>query len=368
MVFIRKKFSKIILSTNENLIIYDTQDKTDNHVKIPAPIIPDNLSKGQIQAIQKQSREITSIEFSKDGDYFVISTENKQVIVYDNKLQVEKNVIVNRAASKVCFTPSNDVVVADKTGDVYLYKLHTDDPPTLLLGHQSVILDITISECGKYIITCDRDEKIRVSCFPNAYNIVSFCLGHKEFVTKVTLVKGLLLSTSGDGTIRLWEFIGGKQLSMIDTNEHIDKDLLKSFAEEMDKEKVDVVALPITDMQICDTDKLYIAVSIYRYDAIQLYTADVVSFKCDYVAKLSVNGPFTFYFNGDLYVLCKDFLVFNVNNDQFIQCQSPYVEIYGKYKGMLSLDKDNSITGLYKRKFDNVKEYLERKKQRLQAK
>jgi len=33
-----------------------------------------------------------------------------------------------------------------------------------------------------YIVTADRDEKIRISHFPNAYNIQAFCLLHTEYV------------------------------------------------------------------------------------------------------------------------------------------------------------------------------------------
>lgn len=71
-----------------------------------------------------------------------------------------------------------------------------------------------VTECGKYIITCDRDEKIRVSHYPNAYNIATYCLGHTEFVTSLKLLKSsnILFSAAGDGTVRMWNFLEGKQV------------------------------------------------------------------------------------------------------------------------------------------------------------
>ena len=75
---------------------------------------------------------------------------------------------------------------------------------------------MVISSCGKYIITCDRDEKIRVSKFPNAYNIACYCLGHTDFVTNLQVVhnfsENILLSASGDGSLRVWKYLEGKEV------------------------------------------------------------------------------------------------------------------------------------------------------------
>ena len=35
---------------------------------------------------------------------------------------------------------------------------------------------------GSKVVTCDRDEKIRISRFPDAFNIHAYCLGHTEWV------------------------------------------------------------------------------------------------------------------------------------------------------------------------------------------
>ena len=74
-----------------------------------------------------------------------------------------------------------------------------------------MLLDILVSPDGKYVLTCDRDEKIRVTHYPNAYNIRGFCLGHTEFITGLSFVQGLdkniLVSASGDGSIKIWDYI-----------------------------------------------------------------------------------------------------------------------------------------------------------------
>lgn len=157
------------------------------------------------------------MEFSRDQQYVAVATESKQLVVFGVHFSVVKSLVLPRAPSKVCFSPANDVLVADRTGDVYLYKIADESSqPQLLLGHLSVILDMLVTNCGKYVITCDRDEKIRISLYPNSYNIATFCLGHTEFVTSLALLNSInvLLSASGDGTVRLWRYLEGKQVSI----------------------------------------------------------------------------------------------------------------------------------------------------------
>ena len=107
---------------------------------------------------------------------------------------------------------------SDKSGDVLSFDL---EPPsetyTCLLGHLSMLMDVAMSSCGKYIITSDRDEKIRVSKYPNAYNIQCYCLGHTDFVTNIQVLpnyqENILLSSSGDGSIRIWKYLEGVEVT-----------------------------------------------------------------------------------------------------------------------------------------------------------
>jgi len=86
------------------------------------------------------------------------------------------------------------------------------DKAKSVLGHVSILLDVAVSE--KYIITADRDEKIRVSLREKPFVINNFLLGHTEFVCKIIpLNNNYLISSSGDGTLCFWNVDEGLQLS-----------------------------------------------------------------------------------------------------------------------------------------------------------
>ncbi|KAF6122586.1 WD repeat domain 4 [Phyllostomus discolor] len=115
------------------------------------------------------------------------------------------------------FTASEEkVLVADKSGDVYSFSvLEPHECGRLELGHLSMLLDVAVSPDDRYVLTADRDEKIRVSWALAPHNIEAFCLGHTEFVSRIFVVPDhpeLLLSSSGDCTLRLWEYRRGREL------------------------------------------------------------------------------------------------------------------------------------------------------------
>lgn len=369
MVVVRKHRNRLYLVSKDNIICHNLEDGTDKLVSVPEPVIPDNLTVGQIEVLKKEVRTITSLEFSKTGKYSVIATESKQVLVFNENFEIVKSFIAKRIPSKVCFTHVDDIVVADKTGDVYLYKLDSEEGPTLLLGHLSVVLDVILSKCGKYIITCDRDEKIRVSHYPNCYNIASFCLGHTEFVTNMCFIGNILVSASGDGTIRFWDYTRGAQLYIIDTKLNIDKELLNNFIDEMNKEKVEVATLPITDLQVYEGNCVsVIAVFIYKSNTIQLYKFDSKTMSHHFLMKWQSAEEFCFYLCSHMYVLSSKLYMYSYDSGDLLKQDLNELDtIFEKYKHLISFENCNIAT-MYKRHYDNVSEYLERKKQRIEGK
>ena len=133
--------------------------------------------------------------------------------------------------------------MADKTGEVYTFPYPLDtlllqqkyasieelppisdkDPLTkpnderfmgrFLLGHSCSIVDMTMGQApyARFLVTCDRDEHIRFSVYPETYVIQTMGLGHTAFVSTICTIddgvisgggEGRLLSMGWDGNIR----------------------------------------------------------------------------------------------------------------------------------------------------------------------
>ena len=105
----------------------------------------------------------------------------------------------------------------------------------LILGHVSLLTDIACASLPcpdggtqEYILTCDRDEHIRISRgLPQAHIIEGFCLGHISFISKICVLSPLphlLVSGGGDDEIFVWDWPSGKNIQRVNI-----KDLVESF-------------------------------------------------------------------------------------------------------------------------------------------
>lgn len=128
----------------------------------------------------------------------------------------------------VHFDVRNDkiILVGDRGGCVRKYLWDSAEAEQNLLGHISMILDFCLSKDGRLILTSDRDEKVRISRYPQTFIIENFCLGHTAFVNSVVYFTDTIIASAGkflqyyyyfiwknlggDSTIRLWNLCDGK--------------------------------------------------------------------------------------------------------------------------------------------------------------
>jgi len=165
-------------------------------------------------------------------DVFAAATDSKRVVTWsisgDNQFrQIGEHLMPKRVSALRILRPSKDVLVADKTGDLRRLPSAVDggSPVTVkdaeeggtepLLGHFSVLTDVDVDVGGKLVATSDRDNKIRVSRLPDAFVAEAFLLGHEDSVARVHFVERdqtRLVSSSLDGSIRLWDVREGRVL------------------------------------------------------------------------------------------------------------------------------------------------------------
>ncbi|KAG2183167.1 hypothetical protein INT43_006162 [Umbelopsis isabellina] len=180
-----------------------------------------------------------SLSFNNDGSLLATTGEDKELRIWNTESwsEISKRSVPKRVNALHFTRDGKTIVEADKFGDVYCFptELPADDVPANgdeqqkhkpIVGHVSMVTDMVLSDDERYVITADRDEHIRISRYPNGYNIESYCLGHTDVVTNVRIVPwstNLLVSAGGDCTVRLWDFVTGKELQSLNYKAQIEK-------------------------------------------------------------------------------------------------------------------------------------------------
>ncbi|KAL6978548.1 hypothetical protein U1Q18_020216 [Sarracenia purpurea var. burkii] len=181
---------------------------------------------------------IRAIRFGAKGKLLVTAGDDKLVKIWNTDTwrciytaSSEKRVsavAIGDDGLFVCFADKFGVVwVVDLDGFHDNQALVSKKAVPLLAHYCSIITSLEFSADGRFLVSADRDFKIRVTVFPKkpldgAHEIQSFCLGHTEFVSCLAFVcasnypEGFLVSGSGDSTVRLWDITSG---SLLDTCE-----------------------------------------------------------------------------------------------------------------------------------------------------
>jgi len=368
----------VIISCELSLLVRERTGE-ERIVRLPSP--QQTESPGQAEG--KAVLAVSCLSVSPCGRFLAVCDDRKQVCVLslpDFSLLNQQNLL--RKASCVTFSRGSDcVLLGDKSGDVYSVQVK-GGAPSLLLGHLSQLLDLAISHAGDLVLTADRDEKIRVSRFPNAYNILNFCLGHTEFVTCLCLVgEDQILSGSGDGTVRLWNYRDGVELYCQDVTQQVRQDeenkgkqqeKVETQTEKNGVTRVDPPSEPAVVKIRTLGDQIIVQVENCQNLFIYNLTGSSSS-TIKFNSYLELNS-FLLDFDtsgGELTVLRKtetsavlDFYLLEQGN--IIKDNSVALEGQDKFFQSIENFEDDGVKNLHKRWFDNMKEYLERKEARLE--
>ena len=232
--------------------------------------------KSQATKDQYAPSQIHHIAYSSKHDCFIIVTEDKRIRILLHRDKIKSVTTAEDESTSISCKPSNDgmyslfgfknvlkkissiclspmhnnedeqyLVAADKFGVITVLRLPSLKTENDGSAHLSIITHIAFDPSGKYLISSDKDFKLRISRFPQLSIIDGFCFGHTQAVTKCAVVdvhqvneseneskdiemKGaadsvepqnrapstVVISGSVDGTVRIWSVPFGKQLAV----------------------------------------------------------------------------------------------------------------------------------------------------------
>ncbi|XP_047455994.1 tRNA (guanine-N(7)-)-methyltransferase non-catalytic subunit wdr4 [Mugil cephalus] len=324
------------------------------------------------------SDKVLAFATSPSGKLAALTDDTKRLVLFHCSPSwrcISIRSVVRRCTSLVFSQAEDELLVADKSGDVYSFSVvDVEREGELKMGHLSMLLAMTMSPDDKFILTADRDEKIRVSHLKSPYNIQSFCLGHQEFVSALHIPSGLphcLLSGSGDGTMKLWEYESGRKLQSLDLS---DVEVAPSSKGDKDKN-------PTVCRITSSPDGCLVAVQCERVSTVQFFSLDQESEK-KYAPHSRLSLPhcpldMTFDPEGRLWVLMdlKDApLQIYTRRQSSWECDAEDPELTRVTEALRphwetlenSTRTNNRFEHLHKVNFDNVTPYLQKKHQRLE--
>lgn len=218
---------------------------------------------------------------------------------------------------------------------------------------------------SRYVISSDRDEKIRVTNYPLTEVIESYCLGHLEFVTAIEELnietsKNVLVSISGDRTLRLWNYVEGKELDRLDLPApgwRLTQNAKNQLAAVLFDEKFSIGVYEVTSNE----NKL----------KVRALAEHVLNENVKYIGSIIYESNDSILYSGldeNSEVILKR-LEITRSNDQVNIIETDLNKVLGALKDNLpstKLQPIEDIAQLFKSRVDNIAEYHERKKRRIE--
>lgn len=194
--------------------------------------------------------------------------------------------------------------------------------------------------------------------YPRTEEIETYCLGHLEFVSAIQAIsngstKMRLISVSGDKTLRLWDYVNGLELSRID--------------------------LPAPAFNLIRNNRNQLAVAMLG-DRPLIGIYEIISLENDKPEQITNHMEYTL--NGNLKHISS--MIYKSDDCIWLMCYSDENALILKQlqlsegeiletdlMDLINFDStakqypQNDITILFKKKFDNIKDYQEKKKRRL---
>ncbi|KAG8730808.1 tRNA (guanine-N(7)-)-methyltransferase non-catalytic subunit trm82, partial [Ceratobasidium sp. 428] len=160
--------------------------------------------------------ELSSREIPKRANVLKLSKDGQTILAADKFGDIFCYPLTPKETKSVPTTqPSDNTAATSKSISV---AMHDNPEGTLVLGHVSIVTAFILTPDEKLIVSADRDEHVRVSWYPDGWDVEKYCMGHKKFISALeipTSVPQILISGGGDPELYIWDYRAGKLLTRI---------------------------------------------------------------------------------------------------------------------------------------------------------
>ncbi|ODV98558.1 hypothetical protein PACTADRAFT_48295 [Pachysolen tannophilus NRRL Y-2460] len=164
---------------------------------------------------------IINMRWNESGQYLLTSDSSSKTIIWDINTGLATQHIDSDQDTLIldsCFIENNKFVIPGNKFSIMIYQVGEDLPIGTLQGHQNSISCLQYSNSFKLLASGSDDNTIRI-WRGNSYNASQVLYGHSQPITSIQWLNGLisdtkimLLSSSLDGSIRIWNVYTGNIL------------------------------------------------------------------------------------------------------------------------------------------------------------